>query len=301
MGISTIAVAVGILGEYVAHFIFERDAKRNRIELLFGVLFGVLVLGGVVGEYIFGSKLSEVAGQLQRQADRDVARLNTSAADATKDAAEAHKEASSFQAQIADANARARSAEAVVASANAASRDAVSRVATAEARIAEAQRGIAEADQRVAEANKVAERERVERLRLEAEIAPRRLTPSQEVAIAMACDQFRGRPVKVVSYAMDAEGAVLAKQIIASLQLAGMAVSDSTASLQSIGGFSLGIHITGTKPNLISCIRESLSMTGHLMVAPPNTEAAGGFIMGTGGGKGAVPDATILVGVKPVQ
>src|SRR5271157_4207521 len=33
MGLSTVAVAVGILGEYGAHFVFEKEARRNRLEM----------------------------------------------------------------------------------------------------------------------------------------------------------------------------------------------------------------------------------------------------------------------------
>jgi len=76
MGISTIAVAVGILGEYVAHFIFEKEPRR-RTETAFTIVFGVLVLGGVAGEYIFGSRLSETANALQQLSDQEVAGLNT--------------------------------------------------------------------------------------------------------------------------------------------------------------------------------------------------------------------------------
>ena len=86
MGLSTIAVAIGILGEYVAHFIFEEEARRNRLQMIVSVLFGVLVLGGVVGEYLFGKKLSQVSEQLQQVADAEVAQFNREAAQARRDA-----------------------------------------------------------------------------------------------------------------------------------------------------------------------------------------------------------------------
>src|SRR5438270_8647923 len=79
IGISTVAVAVGILGEYVAHFVFEKEARRNKLEMGISILFGVFVLGGVVGEYIFGNKLSQVSEQLQQIADTEVAKANASA------------------------------------------------------------------------------------------------------------------------------------------------------------------------------------------------------------------------------
>jgi hypothetical protein len=93
MGLSTVAVAIGILGEYVAHFIFEEDARRNKREMAVSILFGVLVLGGVVGEYLFGKKLSQVSERLQQMADTEVAQANRGAAAARKDAGEANQKA----------------------------------------------------------------------------------------------------------------------------------------------------------------------------------------------------------------
>jgi outer membrane murein-binding lipoprotein Lpp len=97
MGVSTIAVAVGILGEYVAHFIFEEDARRNKREMAVSILFGVLVLGGVVGEYVFGKKLSQVSEQLQQLADAEVAQSNKDAAQARRDAETAKQEAAQLR------------------------------------------------------------------------------------------------------------------------------------------------------------------------------------------------------------
>ena len=45
MGLSTIAVAVGILGEYVAHFILEKEARKNRLAMVVSIVFGSGRLG----------------------------------------------------------------------------------------------------------------------------------------------------------------------------------------------------------------------------------------------------------------
>lgn len=111
MGVSTVAVAIGILGEYVAHFVFEKEARRNKLEMAISILFGVLVLGGVVGEWIFGSKLSQASEHLQQIADVEVAQFGQVAASAQKEAAEARQQAESFHLQIAEANERAANAE----------------------------------------------------------------------------------------------------------------------------------------------------------------------------------------------
>lgn len=72
MGWATIAVAMGIFGEYISHFAFSRDEKRSRAEWICTVLFAVFVLGGVVGEWRFGEALSDTTGKLQRIADKEV-------------------------------------------------------------------------------------------------------------------------------------------------------------------------------------------------------------------------------------
>jgi outer membrane murein-binding lipoprotein Lpp len=107
MGLSTIAVALGILGEYVAHFIFEEDARRNKWEMAISILFGALVLGGVVGEYIFGKRLTQVSEQLQQIADEAVAQSNKDAAQARRDAETAKDDAAKADEKAGKANERA--------------------------------------------------------------------------------------------------------------------------------------------------------------------------------------------------
>jgi hypothetical protein len=92
MGAATIAVAVGILGEYLTHFIFEKEARRNKLQVVLTILFGVAVLGGVVGEFLCGHKLSQVSDELQRIADKEVADANLQIAQANERAAKAERE-----------------------------------------------------------------------------------------------------------------------------------------------------------------------------------------------------------------
>jgi hypothetical protein len=92
MGAATIAVALGILGEYLTHFIFEKEARRNKLEMALTILFGVAVLCGVVGEFLCGHKLSQVSDELQRIADKEVADANLQAAQANERAARAERE-----------------------------------------------------------------------------------------------------------------------------------------------------------------------------------------------------------------
>ncbi|MGA9802146.1 MAG: hypothetical protein WBQ46_02740 [Terriglobales bacterium] len=170
----------------------------------------------------------------------------------------------------------------------------------AKAGIAEANKAAEIAKKEAAEANKTAEQERIERLKLEAQIAPRRLTIAQQREIAGACRRFSGRSVSVVTYSLDAEGAVLGKQIIAALQAGGMKVGDQTASLMPLGGFSLGVHVSGSEQDLVIGLSEILKSLGHLVVAPPGSQPQQAPSISTGPAPGA-GSATVLVGIKPVQ
>jgi hypothetical protein len=173
-------------------------------------------------------------------------------------------------------------------------------IATAQMAAAKANADAAKAGERAAEANKAAEQEKIERLKLEAQIAPRRLTAAQQQAIALACSHFSGRSVRVVSYALDAEAGVLTKQIVAALKASGMNVQDGTASQMPLGGFALGVHVTSDEPDLVTGLSAILSSVGNLFVAPPNSPQGGGAYIITGD-PGPAPSVSILVGVKPAQ
>jgi hypothetical protein len=79
MGVSTIIVAIGILGEIALPFFFEKE-KKPISEVILSVIFGVLVFGGVGGEYIAGTKLSEVTHQRRVLADTEIAQAGKEAA-----------------------------------------------------------------------------------------------------------------------------------------------------------------------------------------------------------------------------
>lgn len=97
MGFSTVFVALGILGEYIAHFVFDKEARHKKLEMATTIVFGVMVLGGVVGEYLAGDRLSQVARAIQQASDLEVSRLNEEAAEARRMAAELQKTAAELQ------------------------------------------------------------------------------------------------------------------------------------------------------------------------------------------------------------
>jgi hypothetical protein len=244
---------------------------------------GVLLTGNLINRKqsaqlrAFDAGITEAKSQLVKQQER-AAKAEANIASAEQHAAEANTKAEGFRLDIAKANESSEVAKAAVAG------------ATAEA---------AKATERAAEANRIAENERLARVKLEAQIAPRRLTQEQMTSIAKSLAAFRGRTATVVSYAMDPEGAVLAKQLIAAIGAAGISVTDSTASLQTFGGFSLGVHVSGNDQRFAFLLANTLSSAGGLVVAPLGSPQGGGAGMFSGTA-GQESSATILVGVKPI-
>ena len=178
MGISTVGVAVGILGEYVAHFVFEKEARRNKLELAISILCGVLVLGGVVGEWIFGSKLAQASERLQRIADTEVASSNAQAEAAHREAETARKEADSFELDI-----------------------------------AKAKKDSANAGKEAARLNKRGEEERLARVKIEQQIAWRTLAPEQQRRIRDKVLLFSGQQFIVATYLDDPECVALLRTV----------------------------------------------------------------------------------------
>src|ERR1039458_859585 len=258
MGWSTIAVAVGIFGEYISHFIFTKE-KKSRAEWLCTILFAVLVIGGVSGEWWYGKRLSETADSLQRIADGEVAAAKQKASEADARAKLAEASVKGYDKQIADDQARIKTAEATVALAKASVRDAVAKLATADARIAEAQRG-------AAEANRAAESERLERQRLEVLVAPRRLTRDQQKKIADRLKGFSGHSVTVSTYSNDGESIAIATEIIAALKTGGITVTDERGNSLSSGSWFTGMNIRGpaSENSFIIALRAALYIEGNI-------------------------------------
>lgn len=89
LGLFTAIVALGILAETLVEFWYSKDKPRR--EVILTVICSLIVLGGVIGEYMESGRIAESADQLQGLADRDVADLYRQSADANERAAKAAK------------------------------------------------------------------------------------------------------------------------------------------------------------------------------------------------------------------
>jgi hypothetical protein len=74
---STLVVLLGLIGEIVVTFAYTKDKRRS--EIVFGVLFTVVIALGVYGEYKFGSQAARSNAQLQGISESKIADLNLEA------------------------------------------------------------------------------------------------------------------------------------------------------------------------------------------------------------------------------
>lgn len=256
---ANIAVAVGILGEIFTPIIFDKEILHKKRELCFSVLFGLLVLLGVVGEWQFGAKLSHTASEMQRTADLEAAELHKQAAEAQRVAANARSEASYFERDIAiakqraaEANTRAASAEAHLAEAKASAANALEAAEVARKNaesfrleIAKAHDRAAQAGKEAARLNKLAEEEKLARLKIEARLADRQLTDKQIAIIASKLRSFAGQEFQLTTYSQLTETKAFADRIQSALSRAGwkfIAPDPSASLLAGTAGVNLYVH-----------------------------------------------------------
>lgn len=264
MGLSTIAVAIGILGEYVAHFVSEEEARRNKREMMVSILFGAMVLGGVVGEYIFGKRLTQVSEQLQQIADAEVAQAN-------KDAAQARKDAEIVKQQSADTNERAAKAEKHAAEENVLAAKALEAAEVArknaegfQLQIAQSNERAANAEKSAAEANAKYEEERKARWLIERRMADRTITSEQRQKMlqALTLHALKGiKPEHIVVQSLLSEGREAlqyANEIADVFKSAGWDVSPPTG-LGSSTIPQVGVHLIGSTDDEAKALAEAIA------------------------------------------
>lgn len=153
----------------------------------------------------------------------------------------------------------------------------------------------AQIQERAAQLEKEAESERVIRLQLERQVAPRRFGPENLKQGSQKLTGLSGQPAVVASYSLDLESAMYAGQIIECLRGGGLVVTDNRSSIMPLGGFSIGVHISGSDANAVEKVAKVLWAFSNAIVkidaapSPPQGQA------------GAVSPISILVGPKPLE
>jgi hypothetical protein len=167
----------------------------------------------------------------------------------------------------------------------------------------ETRRAIADSDlakESAAKANEKAESERLERVRLEAAVAPRSLGLEEQGLIAGFWKPFSGKRVSVKTYMLDIEAAGLARQIISCLLAAGIDVDSRLASEMPFGNLAVGIHVDGSDLELVKKIRGALATVGRQWVSPLPIKEIPSMRLGSSQEEAPVA-ATILVAAKPTS
>jgi hypothetical protein len=155
---------------------------------------------------------------------------------------------------------------------------------------------IAESNLKASEAIQTAEAERLERLKLEAQIAPRRLNLNQQHGLTAALMKFGGADISVSSYALDADSAAFGGQVLEAIKNASLVPIDQRMSQGALGSMALGVHITGTNAALVNMLLGTFNSFGIQALAGEPPPSSGMSL----GGQGVPHSAKIFVGVKPL-
>jgi len=157
------------------------------------------------------------------------------------------------------------------------------------------------ANERAGKLEKQAADLKTDNLRLEAAIAPRRLSERQIRSLS-ALTAFEGLTVEVKSYSSDTEGLILATQTIDALTKSKLHILDNRLTMMPAGSVLFGVSVDGPNASLVSDLRKALSMDGNLMAAStaplPNRAS---ISLGLITRPASPPAAIVTVGAKPIK
>ena len=138
------------------------------------------------------------------------------------------------------------------------------------------------------------------RLKLEEKLAPRRLDANARSGLQSSLQRVARRRVRVESYSLDLEAAMLAGQIKNALG-AILVVEDWIGAEPPARNFAKGINITGDDKELVEALVTAFRNVGLLDIGtvklPPEP---GGAILEEATPSKKEADAVVLVGVKPI-
>lgn len=162
--------------------------------------------------------------------------------------------------------------------------------------VAKANESAEQAKADAAEANRKAEAERLERIKLEAIVVPRNLTLEQQLSISKSLFKYSGQRIRMKSYSLDTESAVLGQQILNALHGANFSYDDRRMTVQSMGEIATGVRVTGSNASVVNDILAALQAAG-VVVSPEGVVPGAGMQLSDDGTPVA---AEIFVGVKPI-
>ena len=155
---------------------------------------------------------------------------------------------------------------------------------------------VADLKNQTANANQRAQEDRLARVKIEERIAPRRLTIEQQASLSAFFKTFPGRTVRIASYELDVDGAMLGAQVLRAARDAGLSAEDRRMSQGALGGMIVGISVTGTDAAMVSAVISLFdAMALHPSPADPPPTGGASF-----GGQGVPFSAKIFIGLKPL-
>lgn len=183
--------------------------------------------------------------------------------------------------------------------------DAYIKIAEANAQAKQAEEKAADADEKVAQANieiarlNLADTQlQAQNLKLEAQVAPRRITkvdPSLDAALG----KFAPKTIKITSYSLDPDGAILATQMLEGLKGQKFIIQDARMTQGPSSSLNFGVWISGPNKHLVDAL-VALFRNAGLFVVKQEPPMGLGVTFNGSMYPGPQPDASILVGLKPL-
>jgi len=167
---------------------------------------------------------------------------------------------------------------------------------SADAKIAEAAQALASANTEIARLNLADTQLQARNLELESQIAPRRLM-QPNMALVQTLDQMAPKIIRVSSYGLDPESAVLATQIMEFFGSQHFNLQDDRMNHSGMGGFGFGVRVTGPNTVLNDAIIAVLQSANIFAVSEPMPPENGIMLVPSFPSQ---PDASIFVGLKPL-
>src|ERR1019366_8216130 len=250
-------LGIGIVGEYAKSDWWKKYLRLWQICVIAGVLGELLCDGGI---FLFSRRLQTLEGAdiaaLNKKAEKSLAdateasrkaKVASDEADAAKlESGKAKDAASAAESLASGARKEADAFKDEIASARKAAAEADAKAEGFRLNIAGAQKDAADARKETARFNEIAERERLARVKLEAQMAWRRLTLEQQPQVASKIKQFSGQKYVLWSSA-ELEATSLCASVLNGLVMAGWV----NIRPEPEGLINMGIGDTGMRAGII--------------------------------------------------